>query len=76
MGSVVSGLFGGGAPGPDKELIEAQKRQAQLVEEREQREQEELDARRRLISAQSGRVGLGTAIAGEEGVAKKTTLGG
>lgn len=77
MGEQVSQIFGGGAPGPDDELIAAQKRQAKLIEEQEAQEQAELQSRQRLLAARQGRRSASTLFAGtgEAGV-KSETLGG
>ena len=75
MGSVVGALFGGGAKGPDAELVKLQKQQAEAARKKEADEEKKLAARQQTLKAQSGQAGLGTAFAGEQGVTKDT-LGG
>ena len=77
MGSVISGLFGGGkVAGPDPSVLAAQKRQEDRILKKEKEEKLKLEGRQRVAAARGGR-GQGLTLfkgTGERGV--KETLGG
>lgn len=79
MSGVVSSIFGGAqsAPGPDPELVAAQQRQQERLDEQAAREEEQLASRQRLLEGRQGRRGAATLFegTGEAGV-KAETLGG
>lgn len=77
MAGVVSAIFGGGSPpGPDPEILEAQRRQEARIAAQEAEEEEKKAARDRLVAATQGRRSLATLFqrTGEAGLSR--TLGG
>jgi len=77
MGSIVSGLFGGGKPkGPSEETLAAQRRSEARIAAKEKREEDEKAARERAMKARQGRSGALTAFSATGNVGVSNTLGG